>query len=133
MENKIQVAEARVNGDWANLKTVDGKEVSVMLSKCPKLKEAIEQAMGKNLTTFDLDCKVVSKNDKIYAWDLEEKKPFSGGFKGQPKDEGMIVAQSTLGYACNFYAQRSGVSEDMIFALSEKMIAFVKKHSTLNK
>ena len=128
---KIQVAEARVNGDWANLKTTDGKEVSVMLSKCPKLKEAIEQAMGKKLPQYDLECNLVEKNGKRYAWDYEEKKPFSsggGGFKGAPKNEEMIVAQSTFGYACAFYSERAFATEDTVMLFAKKMYDEVIKH-----
>jgi len=99
MENKIQVAEARVTGDWLNIKTNDGTEMSCMLSKCPKIKAQVE---GKT-APFDIEGKTVEKNGKIYVWDLDEKKPSSGGFKGQPKNEKLITAQSCMGYAVDYH------------------------------
>lgn len=87
----VKVAEARVNGDWCNIKTPEGKEISVMLSKCPKLKAQIEVVQA---VPYDLSCKVVEKNGKFYAWDVEEKKEGGKSF-GKPRNEKLIVAQSS--------------------------------------
>lgn len=91
----VKVAEARVNGDWCNIKTPEGKEISVMLSKCPKLKAQIETAQA---VPYDLTCKVVTKGDKTYAWDVEEKKEGGKSF-GKPRNEKLIVAQNAYGHA----------------------------------
>lgn len=55
-----------------------------------------------------------------------------GGFKGQPKDEGAIIAQSCLNYSTQFYQQRSAGTEDKIFELAERMHQWVIKHSSKN-
>lgn len=75
---------------WANLKTNDGKEISVMLEKAPKCKAQIE---ASNVPFF-LECKTVEKNGKIFAWDYEEKKEGVKSF-GKPRNEKLIVAQSS--------------------------------------
>ncbi len=97
MENKIHVAEAIMKNGWANLKTNDGKEISVMLEKAPKCKAQIE---ASNVPFF-LECKTVEKNGKIFAWDFEEKKEGGKSF-GKPRNEKLIVAQSSYNYAINY-------------------------------
>lgn len=124
METKINVAEARVNGDWCNIKTSEGKEVSVMLSKCPKLKSQIEAAQA---VPYELTVNLVTKGDKTYAWDLDEKK----GGKGAPRNEKAIIAQSSIGYAVDYLAlaiDKTGtkpVSKEQLFEAANDIYNWV--------
>jgi hypothetical protein len=44
-----------------------------------------------------------------------------GGFKGQPKDDSLIAAQSCLGYACTLNTQSSKATDtDYILSVAEK-------------
>lgn len=130
--NKIQVQQCTIspNGNWANLKTTDGKEISVMLTKALKVKAQIDAALTHNSFPFSVECKMVVKGDKTYAWDFEERKSGGGGKGFAPKDEGAIIAQSSFASACQFYQQRAGTPDDVLI-LAEKGVSFVKKHSTL--
>lgn len=104
MGNKITVAEAIIKNGWCNIKTNEGKEVSVMLEKAPKVKAQVEakiNQMGDIECPFDLECKTVDKNGKIFAWDFEEKKEGGKSF-GKPRNEKLIVAQSSYNYAINY-------------------------------
>ena len=129
--NKIQVQQCTFSsdGNWANLKTTDGKEISVMLTKALKVKAQID---ANKIFPFTLECKVVVKGDKTYAWDYEEKKP-GGGKSFAPKDEGMIVFQSSCHTAALFYQQRQAGTEEKVIEFAKKIYAEVMNHSTLKK
>lgn len=127
--SKTMVAQATIKGEWCNIKTPEGKEISVMLTKAPKTKALIDAALAKGVFPFELEGRVVVKADgKIFIWDPEEGK--KGGKLFPPKDEGAIIAQSSFASACQFYQQRVGTPDDVLI-LAEKGVAFVKKHSTL--
>jgi hypothetical protein len=116
METKINVAEARVSGDWCNIKTPEGKEMSIMISKCPKLKAQIE---GK-VVPFEIEGKVVAKGDKTYVWDLDEKK----GGKGAPRNEKAIIAQSSVSSAVQF-AQKADLDRKETLDFAEEIFKWV--------
>jgi len=128
METKITVASALINGDWCNIKTDTGKEISAMLSRCPKLKAIVETNPA---IPYELTIKLVEKNGKFYAWDLDEAKEKTGG-KFAPKNEKAIIAQSSYGYALE---QRSGFPYDeaATFALAEKIFSWVCKKGGINE
>lgn len=120
---KINVASFTVNGKYYNLKTVEGKEIGVVIDSCPKIKSQIEVVQT---APFPLECRVVEKNGKFWAWDFEEKK--RGG--GAPRNEKAIIAQSSMGHAVAFY-QGSTADQQEVFALAEKIYEWVLKKGGL--
>ena len=111
MSDIIKIANFEEKGDWCNITTDDGRKISVMLTKCPKLKEQLKSAgIGTELTG-----KLVTKNDKIYLWDDEPRR--SGGGKSayveSPEKQALILAQSCMGYAITFYIGMPGIQSVM--------------------
>lgn len=129
MENKIHVAEAKINGEWLNLKTTDGKEIGVKIDRCPKIKAQHDAAQAKNLSAFELECKVSEKNGKLFAWDLDEKK---GGGGAPKRDEGVITYLSCASTAAQYYHQRQSTKED-VYAMAEELFLKATSKSTLKK
>lgn len=56
---------------------------------------------------------------------------FSGGKKGDPKDQGVITFLSLYSSTCNFYAQRGQVTIEDVLADTEKAFKKALEHSTL--
>lgn len=99
MSTTIKIAEISKKDDWYNIKTNDGKNISVLASKCPKLSEVLKDAKEGTEVTGAL----VEKGDKIYLWD---PKTFGskggGGYKEEtPEKQAIILAQSQMDNACN--------------------------------
>lgn len=116
----INIAEKKINGDWCNIKTVDGKDVSINLKSNPKA-AAFINADGNNFMV-----NLVEKGGKTYGWDVSEEKKSGGGNKFQLTPEQlaakqqredhtqrMIVAQSCLSSACTMYNQGSKTPEQV--------------------
>jgi len=119
MEATIQVKFANTRGDWCNIKTVEGKEVSVNLPKCPNLKQAIEAAQD---VPYTLNGNMVEKDGKAYLWDSKpqgEKKAWGG----QPKDEPFIAAQSVFSSICTLHAG-SSTAGDIVSVLEDFETAY---------
>ncbi len=89
METKIIIAEISERNGWYNIKTNEGKEISVMASKCPKITEVLKTAKSGTEVTG----KLVEKDNKSYLWDLTEQKSGSGGKSFAPKDKSYISAK----------------------------------------
>ena len=112
----VKIAEQKTNGDWCNIKTEGGKEVSINLKSAVKVAEQI--AAGAK----EIEMNIVEKNGKFYGWDKQEQKQ-GGGFKQltpeqiaakqQREDhtQRMIIAQSSLSAAVQYYQQREGTVE----------------------
>ncbi len=137
MNTKLNIASLAVNGDWCNLKTTEGKEVSVNLKSNPKL--AVHLKDG-NVPMEAIEANVVEKNGKSYGWDPKEENKGGGGFKKETPEEKaarleteahkqrMIVAQSSLSSAVQFYQQRAG-DEKNVLDLAKKFYGFVMETS----
>ena len=108
----VKITEQKTNGDWCNIKTEGGKEVSINLKSALKVAEQI--TAGKT----EIEMNIVEKNGKFYGWDKQEQK--QGGFKQltpeqlaakqQREDhtQRMIVAQNSVTNAVQYYQQRQG-------------------------
>ena len=108
----VKITEFKTNGDWCNIKTEGGKEVSINLKSALKVAEQI--TAGKT----EIEMNIVEKNGKFYGWDKQEQK--QGGFKQltpeqlaakqQREDhtQRMIVAQNSVTNAVQYYQQRQG-------------------------
>ena len=112
----VKIEEQKTNGDWCNIKTEGGREVSINLKSAVKVAEQI--AAGAK----EIEMNIVEKNGKFYGWDKQEQKQ-GGGFKQltpeqiaakqQREDhiQRMIIAQSSLSAAVQYYQQREGTVE----------------------
>jgi len=114
----VKIAEQKTNGDWCNIKTEGGKEVSINLKSAVKVAEQI--AAGAK----EIEMNIVEKNGKFYGWDKQEQKQGGGGNRFQQTPEQlaakqqredhtqrMIIAQSSLSAAVQYYQQREGTVE----------------------
>jgi hypothetical protein len=138
MNTKIKISQTAVKGDWCNLKLHDGREVSVYLKSCPKLSVHLQAG---NVPEGELECNLIEKDGKLYAWDVkEEKQGGGGGFKKETPEERtarletealkqrMIVAQSSVSSAVQFYQQRTAdVSE--VKKMAKEIYDFVMETS----
>lgn len=112
----VKIAEQKTNGDWCNIKTEGGKEVSINLKSALKVAEQI--AAGAK----EIEMNIVEKNGKFYGWDKQEQKQ-GGGFKQlspeqlaakqarEDHTQRMIVAQNSVTNAVQYYQQREGTVE----------------------
>lgn len=137
MNEKINVASLTVNGAWCNLKTRQGKEISVNLESNPKLKAHFGEG---RIPDVEVVANVVEKNGKFYGWDPKEENKGGSPFKKETPEEKaarletealkqrMIVAQSSLSSAVQFYQQRSG-DEVAVLELAKKFYGFVMEIS----
>ena len=108
----VKITEQKTNGDWCNIKTEGGKEVSINLKSAVKVAEQI--TAGKT----EIEMNIVEKNGKLYGWDKQEQK--QGGFKQLTPEQlaakqqreyhtqRMIVAQNSVTNAVQYYQQRQG-------------------------
>ena len=112
----VKITEQKISGDWCNIKTEGGKEVSINLKSAVKVAEQI--TAGKT----EIEMNIVESKGKLYGWDKQEQK--AGGFKQltpeqlaakqQREDhtQRMIVAQNSVTNAVQYYQQRqAGVDE----------------------
>lgn len=116
---KIQIAEKKINGDWCNIKTVGGKDVSVNMKSAPKTAELI------NNNASEIEVNIVEKDGKIYGWDKQEPRQGGNKFQLTPEQlaakqqredhtQRMIIAQSSLSNACVMYGQGSKTPEQIM-------------------
>ena len=119
----VKIAEQKTNGDWCNIKTEGGKEVSINLKSALKVAEQI--AAGAK----EIEMNIVEKNGKFYGWDKQEQKQ-GGGFKQlspeqlaakqarEDHTQRMIVAQNSVTNAVQYYQQRTGgIDEVKVLAI----------------
>lgn len=130
METTVQVKSATLsnNREWYNIKTADNRELSVAVHKNPRLKEAIESA---ETMPYMLTGETTEKNGKLFLWDASKEK-FVGRFGRpypEPRNEGLIVAQSCLKSMCELYAGQVG-SVDAILPEADKAYNWVMGKST---
>lgn len=127
MSNVIIVAEISEKNGWANIKTNDGKEVSIMLSKCPKLAEQVKTAKAGS----ELTGKLVEKDGKNYLWDTDDKKSgFSGGKSFAPKDKKFDAGIESLKAAASMFALDKEKNADQVILIAEKFHAFLMSKVT---
>lgn len=139
MNTKIKIETSAVKGDWCNAKLHDGKEVSIYLKSCPKLASVLSSG---EIPLNELDCNLVEKDGKWYAWDPKEEKPSGGGgYKKETPEEKaqrleleahkqrMIVAQSSLSASVQFYQERSGVDPLQVQATAKEFYKWVMETS----
>jgi hypothetical protein len=82
METKVMVQSCTEKNGWYNIKTPDGKEISVMIEKCPNIKEAISKELeAGTIGEFPVEMNLIEKNGKTYGWDIKAKGSGGGGFK----------------------------------------------------
>lgn len=130
----IKIVEKKINGDWCNIKTESGQEISINLKSNPK-SAAFIAADGNEFTV-----NLVDKGGKLYGWDIAEQTKKSSPFQKLSPEElkakqeredhtqRMIVAQSCLSSACNMYGQGSKTPEQ-ITEIAEKFYNWVNKIS----
>lgn len=84
---KISIQEMSEKNGWINVKTTDGKELSILTKegKNPKTKAILDNA--KEGQTVELPAKIVEKDGKNYVWDADDKKGGFGGKGFAPKDK----------------------------------------------
>lgn len=129
METTIQVKSATLsaNREWYNIKTEDNRELSVAVNKNPRLKEVIE---GAENTPYYLTGETTEKNGKMYLWDSREKPVYRYTRPHlEPRDEGLIVAQSCLKSMCELYAGQADTVDDVL-AEADKAYKWVMSKST---
>jgi len=105
METTIQVQSATINGNFCNIKTVDGKQVTVIIDKCPKLMEVIKAAQD---VPYSLKGNMAEKNGKSFLWEPKPPQAPKRLFNGQPKNEKLILAQTCVKSACELHAEKGG-------------------------
>ena len=120
--NTIIVAEISEKNGWANLKTNEGKEISIMLSKCPKLEAQIKQGVkpGDELTG-----KIVEKDGKSYMWDVSDTKPGGGGKSFAPADKSFQAAVAAINAAAQLWSLDKDKSDEKVLASASKFHEFL--------
>lgn len=128
MNQTIKIKDAKQANGWANIVTIEGKEISIKLDANPKL----SQLITSNAT--ELFGNVVEKNGKTFMWDASENKsPFAKKTpeeleaKKQREDltQRMIIAQNSMTNATNYYAQRTSASYNDVEAMASRMFEWV--------
>lgn len=119
MNNVIIVAEISERNGWANIKTNEGKEISIMLSKCPKLAEQLKDAKPG----IELTGKLVEKDGKSYLWDIDEKKSGSKSFPAA--DKSFQAALSASQAAGSMMALQKEVSYEKFETLANQIHAWI--------
>lgn len=124
MNNVIIVAEISERNGWANIKTNEGKEISIMLSKCPKLAEQLKDAKPG----IELTGKLVEKDGKAYLWDIDEKK--SGNKSFTPIDKSFQASQTAALAAANLLALSKDPSKESFDAWFEHIYTKISSKIT---
>jgi hypothetical protein len=128
MNQTIKIKDAKQANGWANIVTIEGKEISIKLDANPKLSQLI------NSNATELYGNVVEKNGKTFMWDASENKsPFAKKTpeeieaKKQREDltQRMIIAQNSMTNATNYYAQRTSGSYNDVEAMASRMFEWV--------
>ena len=128
MNQTIKIKSFKEANGWANIVTIDGKEISIKLDANPKL----SQLITSNAT--ELFGNVVEKNGKTFMWDASENKsPFAKKTpeeleaKKQREDltQRMIIAQNSMTNATNYYSQRTTGSYNDVEAMASRMFDWV--------
>jgi len=128
MNQTIKIKSFKEANGWANIVTIEGKEISIKLDANPKL----SQLITSNAT--ELFGNVVEKNGKTFMWDASENKsPFAKKTpeeleaKKQREDltQRMIIAQNSMTNATNYYAQRTTGSYNDVEAMASRMFEWV--------
>lgn len=92
----LRIKSHSISNGWHNIETADGKKVSALSEKNPKIKALLESHPDGD---FDLPCSLVEKNGKWYAWDAKEAGSGFGGFK---KGNSATDESFALSYAKDF-------------------------------
>lgn len=121
----IKIKSHSQKNGWFNIVTQDGKEVSVLAEKNPKLKALLEANPDGN---FDLPCSFVTKGDKNYAWDAKESTGgIGGGFRAQPPKGNESFA---LAYSKDIHValveKGNLFNEDKCIALADKFYEWME-------
>jgi len=126
METKIIIAEISDKNGWYNIKTNEGKEVSVMAAKCPKLTEVLKTAIAGTEVTG----KLVEKDGKLYLWDLNEQKSGGSGKSFAPKDKSFEAAIAAAAAASKLWGLNKDVSDEKALATAEKIHTWIMSKAT---
>lgn len=130
----IKIAEQKVNGDWCNIKTTEGQELSINLKSNPK-SAAFINAGAKEFTV-----NLVDKGGKLYGWDISEQTKKSSPFQKLSPEEikakqdredhtqRMIVAQSCYAATCNL-KQQSNTTHADVLKMTETAYHFIMELS----
>lgn len=114
------------NKGWYNIHH-NGKDIGINVSSNPKIVAAI------NSGQLNVEMNVVEKNGKWYGWDVKEQKQGGGFQKKDPEAEAlkqrMIIAQSSVSSAVQYYQQRQPNSSEDIFILADKIYNWVIEKS----
>lgn len=117
-QETIIIAEISSKNGWINIKTNDGKEVSVKEDKALKTAAALKDAKPGSEVTGNL----VGKDGKFYLWDLDEKK--GGGNKSfTPKDKSFDAAICAAESASNMLS----LSKDPSIENFDKLFEHIHK------
>lgn len=125
MNLTIKIKSHSQKNGWFNCVTQDGKEVSVLAEKNPKLKALLEANPDGN---FDLPCSFVTKGDKNYAWDVKEGQSggFGGGFKAQRSGNESFSLSYSKDLAVAILARGGTVSTEQILLDAEKFYLWLE-------
>lgn len=127
-ETKLIVAEISEKNGWLNIKTNDGKEVSVMIEKAPKTTAQLKVNGILVNPGSEVTGNLTEKGEKLYMWDLDEKK---GGGKGfAPKDKGFDAAIAAVNAAASMYALQKDVPMQTVLNTAESFHQFIMSKST---
>ena len=103
MNQTINIKTHKENGDWCNIKTEDGKDVSLNLKSSPKLKALIDECIS---LTGDfpgsLTGNLIESKGKLFLWDVKEENRSNGGQKKYSNaSQEAIIAQSVYSSTAN--------------------------------
>lgn len=108
---KISILEMTEKNGWINVKTTDGKELSILIkdNKNPKTKAILDKA--SNGQTVELPAKIVEKDGKNFVWDADDKKGGFGGSKSfAPKDKSFDAGIAAANAAGGMLALTKGAT-----------------------
>ena len=119
MENKIKISQCTEKNGWYNITTNEGKLVSVMIAKCPKVTDQIQKANIAGDIEPTIECKIVEKDGKLYAWDMAEAK--QGGWANK-------VAKGNESFALSYakdLAVAGKITLDQIIPSADKFLTWL--------
>lgn len=126
-ETKIIVAEISEKNGWLNIKTNEGKEISVKMDKAVKVAAQLKDAKPGSEATGNL----VEKDGKYYMWDLDEKKGGFGGGKGfAPKDKKFDAGVAALNAAASLYSFDKDKNTTVLLQTAEMFHQFLMSKVT---
>ena len=125
MKTTVIIDESLKKGaDWYNV-TYQGKSLGINVKSNPKTIEAI----NNGAISVEMNVNPSKDGSKYFGFDLNESSPKGGGSRFNPEFEErkqkMIIAQSSISTAAQYYQQRLSNNSEDIFLLAEKIYNWV--------